>query len=310
MRVSVTQAIQSLRSGDVVSLPTETVYGLATSLTHPDAIEQIFTLKGRPQDNPLIIHVADRSQLSPYVTTFPPDFERLSEAFWPGSLTLVVSANISAVPERVRAGLETVAFRVPNHPLTLEVLQQTGPLVMPSANLSGKPSATTSEHVEYDFGETFAVLDGGQCKLGLESTILLYRDNQWVIGRQGAISPEQLHLILGYIPEAFTGSSTPLCPGQLYKHYAPQAKLLTSPTPSSDVIVGYSDRTYPSVAKFFSLGHVQNSEEVAHNLYQVLRQLDKEGVKEAWIDLDFPDEGLWITIRERLVKASARSESF
>jgi len=174
MYVNLIQAIEFLNTGKVVALPTETVYGLAASLKFPDAIKQIFTLKGRPQDNPLIVHTASMDQLTKYTDHLPEKFESLAELFWPGSLTLVAPANPLKVPRLVRAGLPTVAFRIPQHSLTLQVLQKTGPLVMPSANLSGRPSATLPGHVENDFGQSFPVVDGGPCSQGLESTILIY----------------------------------------------------------------------------------------------------------------------------------------
>ncbi len=303
MRVNVSEAAARLNSGDVVALPTETVYGLAASLRHPKAIQNIFTLKGRPQDNPLIVHAASVEQLLPYTRDLPETFFSLAEHYWPGSLTLVVSANVDQVSEIVRAGLETVAFRVPDHPLTLEVLRQTGPLVMPSANLSGTPSATHASHVENDFGQEFPVLDGGACSKGVESTILLWRETKWMMGRQGGVPVEDFESLLGYIPELTTSTSKPLCPGQLYKHYSPKTKLTTEENPSLIPVVGFSDREYPDEVPLYVLGRSDNPQEVAKNLYQVLRQLDRDKVDIAWVDMDFPLEGLWSTIRERLVKA-------
>jgi L-threonylcarbamoyladenylate synthase len=304
MRVSVQNAVTRLNAGDVVALPTETVYGLAASVNHLSAIKSIFTLKGRPSDNPLILHVSGVDQLKPYVSEFLPQFDQLAADFWPGSLTIVLPANNEAVAHAVRAGLPTVAARMPDHPLTLQVLAETGPLVMPSANLSGKPSSTAADHVEEDFGAEFPVLDGGVCQKGVESTILIYHTDRWVIARLGAVTGEQLSRTLGYQPEMLSGVSKPLCPGQLYKHYAPLSKLHLSPTFSCEVIVGFSDRMYPKATAVYVLGASSNPEEAARNLYRVLRQLDQDGVVEAWVDMDFPDSGAWKTIRERLKKAA------
>lgn len=305
MRVSVSEAVERLNSGDVVALPTETVYGLAASLDYPKAIQKIFTLKGRPQDNPLIVHVASVEQLIPYSSILPESFRSLADTYWPGALTLVVAANLSKVSEVVRAGLVTVAFRIPDHPHALEVLKLTGPLVMPSANLSGTPSATDAEHVENDFGNEFPVLNGGACSKGVESTILLWRDTKWMMGRKGGIPVESFEALLGYLPNPVSSESQPLCPGQLYKHYSPKTKLLIGPLPQSTPIVGFSDRNYPPSHYLYILGRSDDSQEVGKNLYKILRRLDQDKIVTAWVDMDFPQAGLWSTIRERLTKAMA-----
>ncbi|HEY4832803.1 MAG TPA: L-threonylcarbamoyladenylate synthase, partial [Waddliaceae bacterium] len=179
MRYNLETICKKLKQGEVVALPTETVYGLAASLVCREAINQIFVLKGRPKDNPLIVHGASFSQLEHYCEEIPLGLKVLVETFWPGPLTLVLKAKSKLIPASVSAGLETTALRVPKHPLTLKVLEEVGPLVMPSANLSGNPSATRAEHVEMDFGEEFPVLDGGACCLGVESTVLIYRNGRW-----------------------------------------------------------------------------------------------------------------------------------
>ena len=217
MRVSLEKASELLRQGQVVAIPTETVYGLAASLSSTEAIDHIFTLKGRPADNPLIIHVADSNQVVYYSKDIPAGFEALASTFWPGPMTLVLPAVKEWVPASVRANLDTVAFRIPSHPLTLQVLSDVGPLVMPSANISGRPSATCPEHVESDFGEDFPVLDGGECLRGLESTILIYRKGRWEIVRQGALSSDIFESLLGYQPciEEAGVNHHPICPGQI-----------------------------------------------------------------------------------------------
>ena len=305
MRIDSVQAIQALISGEVVALPTETVYGLAASIKRADAIEKVFKIKGRPSDNPLIVHIASLEQLSEYVTAVSPFFKELAQAFWPGALTFVLDVNLESVPEIVRAGLPTVAIRMPAHPKTLEVLSETGPLVMPSANLSGKPSATCAQHVIDDFGDVVSVVDGGECQQGVESTILIYRDSNWVVARQGAISLEALEKILGYKPLLHANPKKPLCPGQLYRHYAPQAKLSQYTPGFKGVVVGFQDREYPSAQFVYELGNSSDPEAVAHQLYHILRQLDGDHVMDAQVDMDFPQEGLWMTIRERILKASS-----
>lgn len=308
MRITFSEAIHHVKNGQVIAVPTETVYGLAASLKHLEAIEKIFSLKGRPLQNPLIIHVADIAQVASYARALPPYFKELAQAFWPGPLTVVVPIDPSLIFPQVRAGLETAGFRIPAHPLTLQLLRETGPLVMPSANLSGKPSATHSDHVEEDFGPLFPVLEGGVCQKGLESTILYYQQNRWGIVRLGALSPESFQHVLGYQPQLIhkTSSSTPICPGQLFRHYAPEAKLiLEGPVAASPApyVLGFKERCYPADKRVLYMGSLFNAAEVAESLYQLLRQLDQEGARLAWVDMDFPKQGLWMTIAERLQRA-------
>lgn len=307
MRITLEQACELLNHGDVVAVPTETVYGLAASLTKAEAIAQVFSLKGRPSNNPLIIHIADAEQLLPFVKQVPDHFYELAEAFWPGPMTLVVAIIEEAIPEAVRAGLQTAAFRMPAHPLARELIRRTGPLVMPSANLSGKPSATSPEHVEADFGGDFPVLDGGQCHRGVESTILFFDGGRWKVIRLGALEPEAFVSILGYFPEVdrtvASGDKQPLCPGQLHRHYAPKAKLHFDFPIAGAVVVGFEDRTYPVGCRVLSLGSSADPVVAAQRLYAILRQLDEENIVEAWVDVNIPDEGLWVTLKERLYRA-------
>jgi L-threonylcarbamoyladenylate synthase len=311
MRVSFSQAVSLLQSGQVIAVPTETVYGLAACLDQPSAIEQIFVLKGRPRANPLIIHVADWLDIQRYVLHYPPSFEDLAQAFWPGSLTCILPVK-THIPSLVRAGLPTAGFRVPDLALTRHLIRKVGPLVMPSANLSGRPSATRPEHVEEDFGIHFPVLDGGICSKGVESTILLYQEPEWGIVRLGALTPEILKHVLGYQPRLIekTPGSQPLCPGQLFRHYAPRARLVlgdSADLTSSPFILGFKERDYPADKRVILLGSLSDPEEVAENLYQALRQLDQEGANQAWVDMKFPRQGLWQTIAERLVRAGESS---
>jgi len=312
MHVSLSEAVALLKSGKVVAVPTETVYGLAACLNCPEAIAKIFSLKGRPENNPLIVHMASPEKIKDYVSFLPPAFELLSKAFWPGPLTLVLSAIEDTIPEIARAGLPTVAFRIPSHPVARQLLEQTGPLVMPSANLSGKPSATCAEHVEVDFGIDLPVLDGGACHKGLESTILYWKANEWIIVRLGALAPEDFGSVLGYTPKVVVKreeAEAPLCPGQLYRHYAPKAQLVLTTVISSDgkdVIIGFSDRKYPGGCRVFSLGDSSVPEQAAQRLYAVLRQLDLEGIDKAIVDINIPNTGLWLTLKERLLKAASK----
>ncbi len=313
MRISLEEASDLLIQGDVVAVPTETVYGLAASLFHLPAIEKIFVLKGRPAKNPLITHLSEKKQIFSFITELPPAFDALTKAFWPGPLTIVVPILPEKVPSLVRSDLPTAAFRVPSHPAALHLLKKTGPLVMPSANISGRPSATLPEHVESDFGKDFPVMDGGDhtCNQGMESTVVVYQDGQWQIIRQGMLTGKDLQPILGYIPLVASAvkDKTPLCPGQLYRHYAPQAALILCKQiveHPSGTILGYSGRSYPKGSHVIEIGPIDSPEKVGKNLYSVLRQLDAAGIKKVFVDMDIPSTGLWATISERLSKAARK----
>ncbi|MFI5342944.1 MAG: L-threonylcarbamoyladenylate synthase, partial [Chlamydiales bacterium] len=270
--------------------------------------KKVFELKGRPMANPLIIHLAHWEEIEEYALDFPPGFEPLAEAFWPGPLTLILPIDPERIDPLVRADLPTAGFRIPAHPLTLKVLQETGPLVMPSANLSGKPSSTQSEHVEHDFSADFPVLCGGSCTKGLESTILYYKEPFWGVVRMGSLAPSAFQPILGYEPLnlAAASESKPICPGQLFRHYAPQATLLLDPIEMhhAPCLIGFTERSYPQDKRLLLLGSIEDPEQVAAHLYQILRHLDSEGIAAAWVDMDFPREGLWASIAERLVRAA------
>lgn len=303
MRLNLKAAAKALLHEQVVAIPTETVYGLAGVLQSEQAIDRIFSLKNRPAANPLIIHVSSAQEIEPFVQTFPKDFEILAKTFWPGPLTIVLPVKEETILGKARAGLCTAAFRIPALPLTRKLLQMTGPLVAPSANLSGTPSATSPEHVEKDFGELFPVLDGGPTQCGLESTILVFSEETWKLARLGSITVESLETCLGYEIKFVNGrSEKPLCPGQLYRHYAPRAHLhMDEDFSKASLILGFSDRNYS--VRSISMGASDDVEGVATQLYHVLRKLDLDGEKEAWVDLKFPETGLWRTIRERLFRA-------
>ncbi len=310
MYISIEKAVEFLKAGEVVAVPTETVYGLAASIEHPEAIKRVYQLKGRPSSNPLIIHVSNATEINKYVTELPDGFSLLADAFWPGPLTLVLPANIDTVPEIVRAGLQTAAFRVPRHLLARQLLSLTGPLVMPSANLSGTPSATLVAHVEQDFGSNFPVLEGASCAIGLESTILVHTHGKWQIIRQGALAARDFEENLGYQPHVSGPESytAPLCPGQLFRHYAPKAKLILRKEFSmahGEIILGFSDKKYPEGNRVINLGISSNPSEIAEKLYKTLRSLDDNHISSALVDIDLPKTGLYLTILERLYKAAA-----
>ncbi|MDA0906754.1 MAG: L-threonylcarbamoyladenylate synthase [Bacteroidetes bacterium] len=233
--ISVQEAIRRLGDGEVIAIPTETVYGLAASVQHPDALASIYTLKGRPKDNPMILHGASVDQLLPFVEGWSEAHQACADAFWPGPLTLILRAS-EQVPSIVTAGLDTVAIRIPNHPMALEILEHIGPLAAPSANLSGSPSATKASHVLDDFGNAVAVVDGDQAAIGLESTVVWAVDSPWRILRPGVIGADEIgheaNIMVNPTPshhvpaQPAEADQTPLSPGTKYRHYTPMARVM------------------------------------------------------------------------------------
>ena len=224
MILTLKKAIQWIRSGDVVAIPTETVYGLAADAFHPGAVKKTFSLKGRPPENPLIVHISSLQQLSDLAESIPEEAYQLADSFWPGPLTLVLNKK-PVVPDIVTAGLPTVAIRMPNHPLTLELIEQTGPLTAPSANRSGSPSPTRASHILGDYGKKVAVLDGGSCEIGLESTVLDLTGTKPVILRPGFITAGMIREKTGIevSGHAENGLQQHKSPGTRYTHYKPKA---------------------------------------------------------------------------------------
>lgn len=291
-RLTCQQAARLLQAGELVAFPTETVYGLGAVLSDERAIDQLFRVKGRPADNPLIVHLACRSQVG-LVARPTPLFEKLADAFLPGPLTLVLEKAPSLSP-RATAHLDSVAVRLPAHPLAQELLQALAvPLVAPSANRSGLPSSTTASHVFDDFdGQIAGVVDGGESPLGIESTVLALYPKLMLL-RMGSISLEALEQVVEQRIECFSTMYTPRAPGMKYRHYAPS-------TPAS---------------LFYSIAHLQHY--LAHNqrsytlleeltaatLYARLRAADKEGVEEILILCD-KETRADRALMERLLRAA------
>ena len=226
-------AADILLSGGLVAIPTETVYGLAANGLDQSAVAKIFIAKGRPQDNPLILHVSEASEMERFCHHIPESAYRLAEAFWPGPLTMVLPAR-ECVPKCTTAGLSTVAIRCPDNDITRQIIALAGvPLAAPSANLSGKPSTTTAAHVLHDHdGRIDAIVDGGPCRVGVESTIVDLSDGTPRLLRPGGITPEQLREILGelIVDKAVSASvekdAVVKAPGMKYRHYAPDCRVV------------------------------------------------------------------------------------
>ena len=226
-------AADIIQNGGLVAIPTETVYGLGANGLSPEAVAKIFEAKGRPQDNPLILHVADASELDKLCHHIPEAAYRLAELFWPGPLTMVLPAK-DVVPKCTTAGLPTVAVRCPDNDVTRQIIRLSGvPIAAPSANISGKPSTTTAEHVHHDHdGKLELIVDGGPCRVGVESTIIDLTENPPRLLRPGGITPEQLMTVLGelVVDKAVTAQidqdAVVKAPGMKYRHYAPQCQVL------------------------------------------------------------------------------------
>lgn len=225
---SYAQAVEILLAGGVVAFPTETVYGLGADATNAEAVSRIFEAKGRPADNPLIVHVDSKEAALGYVQEVSPKALQCMDAFWPGALTLILQAQPGAFAKNVTADLQTVGIRVPNHPVALSLLRKLQlPLAAPSANTSGKPSPTLAEHVYHDMdGKIPLILDGGATEIGIESTVLDMTSEPPVILRPGKVSKEQIESVIGTVrTSSGNKNNVPKSPGMKYMHYAPTAPL-------------------------------------------------------------------------------------
>lgn len=306
------EAADLLRDGGLVVFPTETVYGLGANALDGRAVLRVFEAKGRPADNPLIVHVADPSGAE-RVAYVPELGRKLMERFWPGPLTLVMPAR-GIVPPQVTAGLSTVAVRMPAQPIALELIRLAGvPVAAPSANLSGRPSPTDAEAVEEDLGDRVEmILDGGPTHFGLESTVLDITGEKAVLLRPGGVGIESLEEFLGYRP-VLPGSDTPAArrsPGTRYRHYAPKIPLFLREDESVwDKVVPWTaaQRAYvgirPPVACCAIIRLFPDVESYARGLFAALREMEKSGAQV--IIADWPEAArVGLALRDRLKRAS------
>lgn len=321
----VVDAAHFLRENEVVALPTETVYGLGGNAESDVAVEKIFAAKGRPSDNPLIIHIADRGQLNRFVTEIPEKAVRLMDKFWPGPLTIIFKKKAGVLSEIATAGLATVAVRMPDHPLALALLKKCGlPIAAPSANSSGKPSPTTAEHVLDDLnGKIAGVLDGGATGVGVESTVVDCTATVPMILRPGGVTKEQLEEVVGEVgvdPALVDDVSKPISPGMKYKHYAPNAPLylvtgtkgllreLIEEKRREGLKVGVlateeSATEYVGADVVLACGRRAELETVAAGLYDTLRKFNQSEVDIIFSEM-FPNTGVGHAIMNRLQKAA------
>jgi L-threonylcarbamoyladenylate synthase len=303
-----------LEQDNLVAIPTETVYGLAGNAFSETAIKKIFETKNRPLFNPLIVHIHSKDLLDDLTEKVPQKAYQLAEAFWPGSLTLVLKKK-SNIPYLVTAGKNTVAVRVPNHPLTLSLLQLLDfPLVAPSANPFGSISPTTAEHVVNYFPETVPlVLDGGVCESGIESTIIGFDEDEPILYRLGAISIEAIEAVVGKVTVMNTKEAAPEAPGMLLKHYAPKTKtilvddldnfLKENTQPKIGSITFFKRTTNTNLMHQEILSECKDFKEAAANLYQAMHRLDKMNLN-LIVAERFPDENLGKSINDRLNRAT------
>lgn len=306
----------ALAAGGLVAFPTETVYGLGANALDPHAVARIFAVKGRPTDHPLICHIASADDLAPLVAEVTPLAQALADAFWPGPLTLVLPRS-AAVPDAVTGGRDTVAVRVPDHPLALELLRAFGgPVAAPSANRFGRPSPTRANDVRDELGDTVdVILDGGPCAIGVESTVLDLTSNPPQVLRPGGVSVEQIEAVIGPVD----GASGPArAPGMLEAHYAPGARVevvtadaaaaraadLTAAGTSVALLAPHAISPLPD--SVLVLGPAGAPDAYAALLYTAFRRADAARCQ-VIVAVPPPAHGIGVAVRDRLARAAASS---
>lgn len=312
----ITRAVEFLQQEDVVAIPTETVYGLAGNVFSEKAIKKIFALKQRPFFNPLIVHLSGAEQLPKVVESVPEKAKLLAEKFWPGPLTLILKKR-PEIPDLVTSGKDTVAVRVPNHPVSLELLGKLDfPLAAPSANPFGSISPTESSHVaNYFAGKLSMVLEGGPCERGIESTIVGFEDGNPVLYRLGSITVEDISNLIGEIQVKNKKEAAPDAPGMLSRHYAPQTTtyvvddvakfIMAFPEKRIGVLLFQNAVEASNIKAQQVLSRQGNLEEAASKLYAALHELDKQEL-DMIVAEQFPDQGMGKAINDRLQRATKK----
>lgn len=317
----IARAGEILRAGGLVAIPTETVYGLAANALDGKAVAKIFEAKGRPQDNPLIVHVTSREEILPLVESIPPEAQALAEAYWPGPMTVIMKKS-ALIPDEVSAGLDTVGIRMPQHPAARAVIRAAGvPLAAPSANLSGAPSPTNAQRVLNDLdGKVDAILDAGDCGVGLESTVVTVAAKPPCLLRPGGITLEQLEAVLGRVevhPAVFSAlqsEAQAASPGMKYKHYAPKTKVIIVKG-SLEAFCGFINAQKPCGALCFegeeaavgvpcvTYGKCGDANSQAFRLFEALREVDALNVPVVYARAPEAD-GVGMAVTNRLLRAA------
>lgn len=331
--LNIRKAGRMIAEGKLVAFPTETVYGLGANALDEKAVAEIFKSKGRPSDNPLIVHIADMRELRMVAKKVPPVALKLMKKFWPGPLTFVLSKK-AAVPDIVTAGGKTVAVRMPDNNVALALIKAAGcPVAAPSANLAGKPSPTTAAHVAEDLGESVdLILDGGKTRHGLESTVIDVTRKKFEILRTGAVTPEMLAKVLGYRPEIVHHSPDKKgkvkSPGMKYRHYAPSVELVLVAEPDRKKMIAIVERLigeyhrqgllvgvlsckehrkfYQTADDVVVCGSLKNPATIAKDLYASLRKF-KPAMADIVIAENFGSTGIGHAIFDRLSRAATRT---
>ena len=319
---SLKESADIIKSGGIVAFPTETVYGLGADALNPEAIEKIFIAKGRPNDNPLIIHIHNISVLDKYVKEIPSVLTMLSKLYMPGPLTVVLKKK-DIIPNNVTAGLDTVAVRIPDNEIALKLIEYSNtPIAAPSANISGRPSPTMYEHVVSDlFGKADAIINGGKTRIGLESTVLDLTTEIPVILRPGGVSYESLKLILTDVETAYSfDTEKPKSPGMKYKHYAPIADMVIVKGKTDDVVRKINEISDEDCAVLccketyeryisnnkLSAGSINDPFEIASNIFQCLRLFDQMKIKKIFCEY-FEMKDIGEAVMNRLLKAASQN---
>jgi L-threonylcarbamoyladenylate synthase len=308
MTISLKDAAARIRAGELVAFPTETVYGLGANALDASAVEKIYAAKGRPATSPLIVHVGSVHMACTLVTEWPPEAEALAQSFWPGPLTLVLPKK-QTVPDIVTAGLPTVGVRMPDHPLALALIREAGvPVAAPSANRFTGLSPTTAEHVREIFGEAIPVLDGGPCRVGIESTVVSIAAKKITLLRPGHVPLSAIAEATGRSPEEIEQADAPsagsahAAPGMHERHYSPRTPLmLTSEPDPRGAYLFYSH----SAAAARIVQMPDDPEAYAAHLYSALHELDREGWPVISVEPP-PDIPEWAAVLDRLRRAASK----
>ena len=320
----INKAAEIIKNGGLVGMPTETVYGLGANAMSEDAVKSIFIAKGRPQDNPLIVHISDISMLSPLIRELPEKARESAEKFWPGPFTMVLPKS-DIIPDSVSAGLDTVAIRMPSHPIARALISAAGvPIAAPSANTSGKPSPTTAAHVVDDMnGKIDAVIMAGSSEVGLESTVVTFCTTPPRLLRPGGITVEELREIIPDLQidkavlSELKAEEKAASPGMKYKHYSPKCEVTLISGSSQDYIDYVNQNPSPSVCAlcfeedieglqtdYICYGKKTSGETLAAELFDSLRELDKRGYKTCYAHA--PEKtGVGLAVYNRLIRAAA-----